>query len=123
MPSRQRGERLEKEVEIKENGSPLKVVIKKLTYGERNACLRVATKMKTNITTGQTDTDIDLYTFAEERIWRAIKSGPAGWETLNAQQRKEWIFALDPDDGDKLTKELDSMGIIKEDVEKKSTPQ
>ena len=102
----------EKEVEIDWEGKKAKVLLRKLSYGDRNECLRKATKINPMTQSGE----LDPYTFNENRLLKAVKSGPWG-----AVLTLETVKQFEPEVGDYLVSEIDKLNELDAEIIKKSS--
>lgn len=98
---------MEKEFGITWEGKEEKVTIKKLSYGERNDCLRKSTVFNPINQTAS----LDVYTFNEQRLLKALVKAPFKVDL-------ESIRSLAPELGDKIISEIDGMATVNAEVQK-----
>lgn len=101
----------EKEVEIDWNGAKAKVKLRRLTFGQRNDCLRKATKVNPMTASAS----LDVYTFNEERLMHAIVEAPF-------TKTMDEIRNLTPEIGDLLITEIDKWEVSAETQKNSVSP-
>jgi len=91
---------MEKEIEIDWKGEKAKVIIKRLSFGERNDLIDQFMKMR--LVGSQTVTEISYKEMIELALLKSIKSAPF---TID----REGIRNLDPEVGDQIYAEVDAL--------------
>ena len=106
----------EKEVEVKLDGAPVKFVVRKLKYGERNECMKKVSKWRVNSLTGQPEPELDPYSYNEERLARSIVRGPVEWDKKTMAEKKTYVLELPEDVGDMLIRAIESMSKLEKNA-------
>ena len=88
----------EKVVDLDVDGKTHRFVLRSLTYGQRNECLRKSTRMNAMLKTAE----VDPFLFNELRVAESIQAPPE-FKSLDK------VRSLDPELGDKLIVMIDEL--------------